>query len=1195
MSEYRFEKPLKALLAALAALALTALALVFFSQLPQRALAGIQMDVPLQGGEPLRADIGAGEAITNFPTTTPRYPADTMPPWLANSVNPAANGDLEMVLSAPAEIDNGDTITYYLSVTNRSGAYRSNIRILDVLPKDADGKYILSEVQCTPTCGRSYQTEVIREPLGSTVTVTITRQVSWTVSLNDGQSTNVAFWGPVVGQEDGTVIENLAFGFHPDIGSATSNDVQTIVRVRPSQPGYPSLSAAPTWLSADLGGTMNMDWGDFDQDGDLDLVLASTAGTFIYINREGRLKSYWQNERYALGVRWADFDNDGQLELVAVGESVDNTATGLSPVYFYEESGGTFQQTHVFTSPTQLVRVEPGDYDNDGDLDIVVTTNSINASCPVKIYENLAGILSFSDSDTECVSRKAAANISPVDYDNDGDLDLVTGEFPNTVRLWINGGSMGSTFVTSATLLPALSFLPYDFAWGDYDGDDDLDLAAAFPLQRRARLYRNDAGTLTFFRDFRTTLFRTPLAVEWGDFDGDGTLDLAVADSPPKIYLNKDGVFAANEPETQQTSFVQGQIWSMAAADADIDGDLDLMIGNRDGSSLLFTTFSPFLDDSLSSVGALNTSHVAWGDVDDDGDIDLLYSGSQGEWNYNAWIYKNNGGSFSLGADDFSFSGVGPRAVALGDIDNDKDLDFALSTIDGVHIYVNGTGNLWTEDILSTSDGDVNALGWGDAESDGDLDLFVGQNGRNTLYINQGGTIQSTPHWTSVESENTTSVAWGDYDGDLHLDVAVANRNGRVRVYHNNHDQTFTSVWQSAASYNARSVAWGDVDGDKDLDLAVGNYGQVNVIFENVDGTLGTSPIWDSSPELYNTTSIAWGDWDNDGDLDLAVGNYGQVDQVYDNPGSLPLEWRWTSTETLQTTAVVWGDQDGDGDLDLAISQESGGQVGVYENTYAYPSHLHPPSYSGPLPNNPAYVSIKRPGSTADAYFYSTQEILGKPSSPTVTIEYVVYDAEGDRIVDTIFQYSIDGGGTWLQATPAVAPTRAFTATPTGTSLTFEWDAQAEAEPAIGDNALFRISITHTNPSGPVQEAKSSATSPPFRLEGTTCAWPEEPEISFDPNNPDPGQPVDFEGDIQPGTGSEQVVYTWDFGDGSDPVDAQDVQHIYAQSGVFQVRLTVTSAPCPIQKQLSVIRTITVGSGVPNIYLPLVLRSYSGN
>jgi hypothetical protein len=113
-----------------------------------------------------------------------------------------------------------------------------------------------------------------------------------------------------------------------------------------------------------------------------------------------------------------------------------------------------------------------------------------------------------------------------------------------------------------------------------------------------------------------------------------------------------------------------------------------------------------------------------------------------------------------------------------------------------------------------------------------------------------------------------------------------------------------------------------------------------------------------------------------------------------------------------------------------------------------------------------------------------------------------------------------------------------------GTRLTFEWDAQADA--AIGDNALFRISITHTNSSGPVQEASSSATSPPFRLEGTSCAWPEGPEISFTPLNPDPGQTAYFEGDIQPGTGSEQVTFSWDFGDGTAPVDGQDVQHTFA-------------------------------------------------
>jgi PKD repeat protein len=82
---------------------------------------------------------------------------------------------------------------------------------------------------------------------------------------------------------------------------------------------------------------------------------------------------------------------------------------------------------------------------------------------------------------------------------------------------------------------------------------------------------------------------------------------------------------------------------------------------------------------------------------------------------------------------------------------------------------------------------------------------------------------------------------------------------------------------------------------------------------------------------------------------------------------------------------------------------------------------------------------------------------------------------------------------------------------------------------------------------------------------------------------------VRFEGSIRPGTGSHQIRYTWDFGDG-ETLDGQVVYHSYSGDGTYDVRLEVISSPCPIVKTLAVIETITVGSGVPNIYLPLITK-----
>jgi hypothetical protein len=86
--------------------------------------------------------------------------------------------------------------------------------------------------------------------------------------------------------------------------------------------------------------------------------------------------------------------------------------------------------------------------------------------------------------------------------------------------------------------------------------------------------------------------------------------------------------------------------------------------------------------------------------------------------------------------------------------------------------------------------------------------------------------------------------------------------------------------------------------------------------------------------------------------------------------------------------------------------------------------------------------------------------------------------------------------------------------------------------------------------------------------------------------------PVRFQGGI--GAGSGVLTFTWDFDDGSTAF-GQVVQHTFTRTGTFDVRLTVSGAPCPIPREVSTIRTVTVGlgSGARQVYLPLILKSAS--
>jgi hypothetical protein len=283
-----------------------------------------------------------------------------------------------------------------------------------------------------------------------------------------------------------------------------------------------------------------------------------------------------------------------------------------------------------------------------------------------------------------------------------------------------------------------------------------------------------------------------------------------------------------------------------------------------------------------------------------------------------------------LGADVVAI-GSGARdtySMAWGDWDNDGDLDLALGNDGYNQVYANDSGTLtlaWeSPDFVETY-----SVAWGDWNGDGNADLAVGNYAdTNRVYTSDGSTL--TLAWDSGDFSKTTSVAWGDWDGDNDLDLAVGNYAQSNRVYEND-GGTFNLVWEGTKSDRTQSVAWGDWDGDNDLDLAVGNYSQLSAVYENDSGALVLDPAqefgWEA-PQSNRTRSVAWGDWDRDNDLDLAMGNYGEANMVYENDGGALLldpaqEFGWQSTGDEQdTTSMAWGDWDSDGTLDLAVGND---------------------------------------------------------------------------------------------------------------------------------------------------------------------------------------------------------------------------------------------------------------------------------
>ncbi|MCU0332729.1 MAG: VCBS repeat-containing protein, partial [Ignavibacteriaceae bacterium] len=167
--------------------------------------------------------------------------------------------------------------------------------------------------------------------------------------------------------------------------------------------------------------------------------------------------------------------------------------------------------------------------------------------------------------------------------------------------------------------------------------------------------------------------------------------------------------------------------------------------------------------------------------------------------------------------------------------------------------------------------------------------MYIGQAGFNSpgkvkLYLNNGGTLSSNPDWISGDLVYTFSCAFGDADDDGDLDLAVAggesyyNHPEQPRIYYNN-GGTLESLpsWKATISQYSYDVNWADFDNDGDLDLVFAGESTPNRIFENVNGTMSVTPIWQSTDASQYANSLFVGDVNNDGYLDLAISDNSQL------------------------------------------------------------------------------------------------------------------------------------------------------------------------------------------------------------------------------------------------------------------------------------------------------------------------------
>ncbi|MBF0383521.1 MAG: VCBS repeat-containing protein, partial [Magnetococcales bacterium] len=286
---------------------------------------------------------------------------------------------------------------------------------------------------------------------------------------------------------------------------------------------------------------------------------------------------------------------------------------------------------------------------------------------------------------------------------------------------------------------------------------------------------------------------------------------------------------------------------------------------------------------------------------------------------------------------------------ALGDLDNDGDLDAFIPRFGpSDRIYMNeGTGKFTDSgQRVGTASGFTHAtwaVALGDLDNDGDLDVFVGMTTGsaaaprpNHILLNNGdGTFQDSGQVLGVDK--TAAVALEDVDGDGDLDALVLNQ-GASRVLLNNGSGLFTDTGQSLPSGGGISVGDVDGDGDSDFVIASGSTRTDKLFLNDGKGTFTDSGqsfnVYHGTYALnYSSEDVKLGDLDGDGDLDIFMGinsnaNISVGSRVWINNGS----GQFTSTGQqlgnpsyrLDIRGMDLGDLDGDGDLDVIFTHYLG-------------------------------------------------------------------------------------------------------------------------------------------------------------------------------------------------------------------------------------------------------------------------------
>ena len=687
---------------------------------------------------------------------------------------------------------------------------------------------------------------------------------------------------------------------------------------------------------------------DMNNDNYLDYIFMgedrsdNSPYTQIYL-KDGSYHNYF--DAGIISLDWgnlaaADLNNDGKKDLIITGEDIDEE----NQTYIYENRIDTFLLVETDIPGLNYGSIKCADYDSDGDIDILISGRDTYGTQHVKIYRN-DNDWNFTDTYAQLPQLKSGV-MDWGDYDGDGDFDIVIAA-SETVEVYKNNGESNFTSITIYD-----NYIGNYIRWADMDNDGLLDIICEH--ENHIQIFYNN-GDDTFLKHvfFVTSLANEFNYIDIGDYNYDQKLDILVnADS---VYIYENHTINTNAKPTVPSNLnaVSGRpkyysvtlSWDASTDDSTPQDGLtyNIRVGSAPGGSDIVSPTST--SSGLLAPGYGNVySNTSW--IISDLEPGVYY------WSVQAVDNSFDVSSFAgeqtfevyppLTPTTFFADNTFPRVISGLDYDLDHDIDVIIDSSHNIQIFEQTTPLNFETKIIAKNRG---VVGVSDINNDNYPDFLISWNDTLECLVNNRDKTFSTIHIDTIAA--STSVI-KDFDNDGDNDIIIYNTN--YYLYVNEDSLSFTRY--NLPLYDTLSyptISGTDIDNDGDYDFVISakegqgfSFGETpgkTLVYENRGNMefvlsqslypgLGATSVQFSGFILASIPpTITWNDYNKDNYIDLLVTGKDRYNNnhtiIYLNNGYGEFEELQIDIRPTSMHKPNWIDYNGDGEVDLILPKIS--------------------------------------------------------------------------------------------------------------------------------------------------------------------------------------------------------------------------------------------------------------------------------